>query len=117
MNGLSLFDMLAFGAPPPPGTTPNPTGELVKMVGMLVLFGGMFYLMMIRPQQKKQKEHAALLTTLKPGDKIVTNGGILGTVVGVKDKTVSIRSADTKLEVLKSSVSEVTERNSGAAQS
>jgi preprotein translocase subunit YajC len=89
------------------------------MVGMLALFGGMFYLMMIRPQQKKAKEHAALLNTLKPGDKIVTSGGIVGTVVSVKDKSVSIRSADTKLEVLKSSVSDVTERSgaSAAAQS
>jgi preprotein translocase subunit YajC len=68
------------------------------------------YLLMFRPQQKKAKEHAELLKTVKSGDRVVTNGGILGVVVGVKDKSISIRSADTKLEVLKSSVTEVLER-------
>jgi preprotein translocase subunit YajC len=65
---------------------------------------------MIRPQSKKAKELAAKMNTLKPGDKIVTSSGIVGTVVAVKDRTVSMRSADTKLEVLKSAVSEITER-------
>lgn len=71
-----------------------------------------FYFIFIRPQQKKAKDHAALMKTLRTGDKIVTTSGILGIVVGVKDKSVSIRSADTKLEVLKSAVSEISERGS-----
>jgi preprotein translocase subunit YajC len=70
---------------------------------------------MFRPQQKKAREHANLLKTIKNGDRIVTTSGILGTIIGIKDKSVSIRSADTKLEVLKSSIAEVTER--GAAES
>ena len=52
-----------------------------------------------------------MLKTLKPGDKIVTTSGIIGVVLTIKDKTVSLRSADTKLEVLKSAVAEVTERS------
>jgi preprotein translocase subunit YajC len=70
------------------------------------------YFVMIRPQQKKAKEHEALLKALKVGDKVVTSGGILAVVVSVKDKSVSVRSADTKLEVLKSAVTEITERAS-----
>jgi len=53
-----------------------------------------------------------LLKTLKPGDKVVTSGGVLGVVISVKDRAVSIRSAEAKIEVLKSAVSEVLERSS-----
>lgn len=88
----------------------SPTGQMVQMVGYLALMGIVFYMLLIRPQSKKAKEHAAMLKTMKSGDKVVTNGGVVGTVVTVKDKTVSIRSADTKLEVLKSAVTEITER-------
>jgi preprotein translocase subunit YajC len=76
-----------------------------------------FYFILIRPQQKKAKDHAELLKTLRPGDKVLTTGGVLGVVVGVKDKSVSIRSADTKLEVLKSAVTEITERGAGSNES
>lgn len=81
------------------------------MVVMIVVF----YLILIRPQQKKAREHSELLKNLKPGDKVTTSGGLVGIVVTVKDKTVSIRSADTKLEVLKSAVNEVTERAASEA--
>jgi preprotein translocase subunit YajC len=70
-----------------------------------------FYFILIRPQQKKAKDHNTLLKTLRSGDKIVTSGGVVGVVVTVKEKTVSIRSADTKMEVLKSAVAEITERS------
>ena len=69
-----------------------------------------FYLLMIRPQSKKAKELAAKLNSLKPGDKVVTSSGIVGTVVAIKDRTLSLRSAETKLEVLKSAVADITER-------
>ncbi|MEW6305744.1 MAG: preprotein translocase subunit YajC, partial [Verrucomicrobiota bacterium] len=75
-----------------------------------------FWLFAIRPQQKKAREHADMLSQLKTGDKIVTNGGIVGVVVSVKEKNVSIRSGETKLEVLKSAISEITEKT-GAANS
>jgi|SRR5439155_26802438 len=116
MSALCLTALLAFAPSPPSGTAPNPTGQLVMQLGMFAILGLMFYMLMIRPQQKKAKDHAALLGTLRTGDKVVTSGGIVGIVVGVKDRSVSIRSADTKLEVLKSSVSEITERT-GAGSS
>jgi preprotein translocase subunit YajC len=98
-----------------PGTNPNPTAQLVQMLATFVFFGVVFYFVLIRPQQKKAKDHAELLKTLKSGDKIVTNGGILGVVVSIKENTVTIRSADTKLEVLKSSVTDISERSSTAS--
>lgn len=104
--------LLAFGSPTPPGTAPDPKAQMMQMFGTLVFMGLAMYLLLFRPQQKKAREHAELLKTVKAGDKIVTNGGILGVVVTVKDKSISLRSADTKLEVLKSSVVEIVERAS-----
>jgi preprotein translocase subunit YajC len=100
---------------PPPGTQTNPKAQLMQTVALMGFFIVLMWLMMFRPQQKRAKEHAALLQTLKSGDKIVTSSGIVGIIVAVKEKTVSIRSADTKLEVLKSAVTEITERASGEA--
>lgn len=85
---------------------------MAQTLGLMVFMGLAMYFLMFRPQQKKAREHAELLKTIKNGDRVVTNSGIIGTIIGVKDKSVSIRSADTKLEVLKSSVAEVTERAS-----
>ena len=98
---------------PPPGTQPNPTGQMFQMLGMVVFFIVVMYFIMIRPQQKKAREHDQLLKSLKPKDKIVTSGGVVGIVVSVGERSVTIRSADTKLEVLKSAVTEITERSSG----
>ncbi len=108
--------ILAFAPPTSTdGTAPNPTGQMVQMIGMMVIMVIMFYFVLIRPQQRKTKELEKLLGTVKSGDRVVTSSGIIGTVVTVKDKFVSIRSADSKLEVLKSSISEVLERAGGTA--
>jgi len=113
-----LSPLLAMGQPPgPPGTQPDPRAQMLSTVGMLALMGVMFYLLLFRPQQKKQKEHAQLLKGLRPGDKIVTTGGVVGTVVSVKERTLSIRSADSKFEVTKAAIAEVTERTAEASES
>ncbi len=72
---------------------------------------------MIAPQRKKAKELEATLKSLKAGDKIVTSSGIVGVILSIKDRTLSIRSAETKLEVLKTSVAEVTDRAGEASES
>jgi preprotein translocase YajC subunit len=56
------------------------------------------------------------MKTLKRGDKIITSSGIVATIVAVKEKTLSIRTEDTKIEILKSAVSEITERESQSSQ-
>jgi preprotein translocase subunit YajC len=116
LNPLDV--MLALGpSPTPPGTQPDPKGQMIQMVGMLVLMGVIFYFMLIRPQRVRAKQQEELFKTIKPGDKVVTSSGILGTVVSVKDKSIAIRSADTKLEVLKSAVAEITERAGASSES
>ena len=96
-------------------TVPDPRAQMAQTVALMVFMGLAMYFLMFRPQQKKARQHAEMLKTIKNGDRVVTTSGILGTIIGIKDKSVSLRSADTKLEVLKSSIAEVTER--GAAES
>jgi preprotein translocase subunit YajC len=106
MNGL-----FAFGAPAQPGTTPDPRAQTLQLIGPLVFAFILMYFIVFRPEQKKRRAQSERLKSLKSGDRVVTTAGIIGVVVGVKDKSVSIRSADTKLEVLKSSVSEILEKS------
>jgi preprotein translocase subunit YajC len=76
----------------------NGGGGLVVLLPWILIFG-IFYLLLIRPQQKRQRvaqqERDAMLKALKPGDKVVTSGGIYGTIIAVRDKddTVQLRIA------------------------
>jgi preprotein translocase subunit YajC len=75
---------------------------------MIVVFA-IFYFLVIRPQQKRQRkvqqDREAMLGALKTGDKVVTSGGIYGTIVAVRDDTVTLRIAEkVNIEVLRSAV-------------
>ena len=86
------------------GGQQNPT----FMIGWLVLMIGIFYFLMIRPQQRQAKERRALLEGVKSGDRIIFSGGILGIVTNVKDKVLVVKIADNvKVEVVRSAVSQV----------
>src|SRR2546423_12690810 len=112
MTLMTVF--LVMGQAPQPGQQGPP---LWTQAPMLVLLVVVFYFALIRPQQKKAKDHAELLKAVRPGDKIVTTGGIVGVIVTVKEKTLSVRSADSKFEITKSAVAEITERGGGASAS
>ena len=75
----------------------------------MILLVIVFYFILIRPQQQRAKQQVQLIASLKSGDKVVTSSGIVGVVITVKDRTVSLRSADAKMEVTKSSVTEILE--------
>jgi preprotein translocase subunit YajC len=94
---------LADVAAPAGQTQGSPFGLLFPMVLVFIVM----YFLMIRPQQQQRKKQLKLLEALKSGDKVVTASGIIGTVITVKDNTVSIRSADAKMEVTKASVTEI----------
>lgn len=73
---------------------------------MMLLVFGVFYFIVIAPMRKKQKVHSEMLRQLRAGDRVITNGGIYGTVVGVTDDIVQLRIADqVKIEISKSAVS------------
>lgn len=74
--------------------------------------GVIFYFILIRPQQKRAKDQRKMLETLKSGDKVVTSSGIIGEVITVKDRSVTLRSSDAKFEITKESVAGITEAKS-----
>ena len=74
----------------------------------MILVFGVFYLLLIRPQQRKQKQLQATIAELKAGDKVVTTGGIVGKITEVRDTSFLIRSAEkTILEIARSAVAGV----------
>jgi preprotein translocase subunit YajC len=76
-------------------------GPFTPMLLILVVF----YFMLIRPQQKRQRELQEVITNLKNGDRVVTSGGIIGTITMVRDTSLLIRSADKSIiEVSRSSI-------------
>ena len=74
----------------------------------MILIFGVFYLLLIRPQQKKQRQLQETISQLKAGDKVVTTGGIVGVITAVRDTSFLIRSAEkTILEIARSAVAGV----------
>ena len=73
---------------------------------MMVAIIGVFYVLLILPQQRRQKKWQAMLSQVKPGDKVVTSGGLTGAVMSVKDDAVVLRVPpdNIKLEVSRSSI-------------
>lgn len=108
MNLSVSHATLALAPTPTPGQ--QPTAPVWTSFVPFLLIIVIFYIALIRPQQRRAKQHETLMKTLKAGDKVLVSGGIVATIISVKDKTLSVRSADSKFEVLKSAVSEITER-------
>jgi preprotein translocase subunit YajC len=83
---------------------------LLGGVAPLLFIFGIFYFLLILPQQRRQKKWTAMLDSLKTGDKVVTSGGLRGTIVALKDDSVHLRVPpdNLRLEVTKASVTQVT---------
>lgn len=77
---------------------PAVQGGILQLILPFLLVGVMFYFMIIRPQQKQQKERKAMLDSLKKGDKVVTVGGIFGELTALKEDYVTLKVAD-KVEI------------------
>ncbi len=100
-----MFEKIAYAAPAAAaaGEQPNP---LLSFAPLILVFG-VFYFLIIRPQQTRQKELQKQIDNLKKGDKIVTAGGVIGTVTSIQNDYVVIKVGDnenTKMEILKSAV-------------
>jgi len=84
--------------------TPNPILSFVPIILIFVIF----YFLLIRPQQQKQKQHAEMVSKLKKGDHVVTTGGIHGIISTVKDRTVLVKiDENVKIEVQKNCITYV----------
>jgi len=85
----------------PSAAQPNAIASVMPIVFIFAIF----YFLLIRPQQKKQKEHTKMVSELKKNDEVVTNGGMHGTVVNVKDSTLILKiDENVKVEINKSAV-------------
>jgi preprotein translocase subunit YajC len=105
MTSIILF--LAQQAPPS-GAQPSMLTTLLPFLFM----GVIFYFMLIRPQQKRQKQHQQLLAALKTGDKVVTASGIHGMIANVKERTFLLKVADNvKIEIDKSAIAGVEQQS------
>lgn len=94
-------------APPPGGADAGPMGAIGGFLPLIIIFV-IFYFLLIRPQQKRQKEVELMQSSLKKGDKIITTGGIYGLVEQVGEKTVTIKVAEgTKVKFGRSYISQV----------
>ena len=93
----------ADGAAP---AAPPKQGGFGMLVTMLVIFG-IFYFMMIRPQQRKEKERRKMIEELRAGAKVVFGNGLIGTIAEANERTFRIRTAEGEIEVLRGSVTDV----------
>jgi preprotein translocase subunit YajC len=85
-----------------------PPGVVTFLPFLLII--AVFYLMLVRPNQKKQRQWQDMLASLKPGDRITTTGGIRGTILSLKEDSVHLRVPpdNVKLEIVKSAIAAVT---------
>ena len=96
----SLFAVLAMS---PSGSEGQPSSWMMFVPYILIFV--VFYFLLIAPARKKQKRHQEMIGALKHGDRVITNGGIYGTVVGVTEAVVQVRIADqVKIEVAKTAI-------------
>jgi preprotein translocase subunit YajC len=103
LGGVMIETAYAMGTQGGGGGQGGGIVAFLPFIAMIVIL----YLLLMRPQQKKMKEHKMMISTLKKGDKVVTNSGMFGTIVGMNDKDniVVLKVAENvKIEFLKSSI-------------
>lgn len=105
---MFISDAFAQGAG---GSAGGGIGAILPLLAIFVIF----YFLLIRPQQKRMKEHQNMLSSVRRGDRVVTGGGIIGTVTKADDDTLTVEIApDIKVEVRRSLIAEVLSKNEPA---
>jgi preprotein translocase subunit YajC len=95
---------LAYAMGPSPQPGGGPAAMMVQLVP-IVLVLGIFFFLVIRPQQRERRRREQMLASLKKGDRVVTSGGLIGTVVNVTDRKVSLKLGDSvRVECLRSAI-------------
>jgi preprotein translocase subunit YajC len=107
---MSVAISLAMFAVAPAGGS----GGITMLLPLLLI--PVLYLVMIRPQQKRQKQWQSMLSSIKAGDKVTTAGGIRGTILSIKDDVIIIKVAPDgiKMEIAKSAIASVTTQETSA---
>ena len=116
MSGSFLFPAVAFAQEA--AARPQPTGIAAILASPLVMMGVIFviiYLLIMRPQQKKQKEMQEMLRNLQKGDKVVTQAGIYGTIAQLDEKNIVLQVADkVQIKIARWSVADKVTEDLGA---
>jgi len=106
MKDFALFLLMGGGQPAAEGAQGGAGGFMTFLPFVAII--AIFYFLIIRPQNKKQKETQKMLAALKKGDKIVTIGGIHGTIQSVREQSVVVKvDEDTKIEFSRSAISSI----------
>jgi preprotein translocase subunit YajC len=101
MSSLAMMGTIFFQAGGASSFLANP-------LFMMIIVMGIFYVMLILPQQKQRKKTQAMLAALKNGDKVITNSGIYGTINGIDGETVILKIADqVKIRIARSAIAQV----------
>lgn len=104
---MFISQALAQTPAPAAGDPAAAPSLLIQLAPMVAIFA-IFYFLLIRPQQKRAKDHQAMIAAVRRGDTVVTSGGIIGKVSKVEDQVVTVEIADgVKISVVKTSLSEV----------
>ncbi|MFC1941605.1 preprotein translocase subunit YajC [Chloroflexota bacterium] len=91
ITGLLIAVLVLVGGCLPAETQAEGETSILPMVIFLVLIFGLFYFVMIRPQRRKQKEHQSMVQELQKGDRVVTAGGIYGTIDSLNEENVVLK--------------------------
>ena len=108
---MSSYILIAQDQPPadPAAQKKTPPGPFGDPTFLFLMFGVMVVFLFILPARQQRRQQQELMASIKPGAKVLTSGGIIGTIVTLKDNEdeITIRSGDTKLRVTKSSIARV----------
>jgi preprotein translocase subunit YajC len=105
----AAFAQATAGAPE---AQPSALDQMLHMGSLLAITVGIVYFMIIRPQQRKQRETTAMLASIRKGDRVLTSGGLYGTVVGTNDDIIVLKVADNvKMEFSRAAIVQVKERS------
>ena len=117
MNIMLDFATLAMGGTPGAAGSQGGQQSPYMMIGWVVIMLALFYFLLIRPQQRKEKERRNLIGSIKTGDKIIFGGGLIGIVANIKDNVFTVKIADnTKIDVLRGAVTRVIQKDEDLGQ-
>ncbi len=108
--------LLTVAMAPPAGGEGGETSPMFMFVWLGIMIA-IFYVMLIRPQQRREKERRALIASVKTGSRIVFGGGLLGVVSNVKENTLTVKVADkVKIEITRGAVTQVLEKGEAPSE-
>ena len=110
-----MIDLAYAMGPVPSGGSAGPAAVLIQLAPIALVLG-IFFFLVIRPQQRERKRREEMLANLKKGDRVFTSGGLIGTIMGLGDQTITLKIGDSvRVECLRSAVTGL--RGNGKAES